>query len=584
MSAAQGPAYDVGVVGLGPTGLTLAHLLATRGLSVLVLEREPAFYGMARAVYTDDECLRILQTAGVADDVHADMMVDLPVQWLRADRSVLTQFRTTARPQGWPVSNFLYQPFFENTLERRLAEHPSVTVRRGRAVVGFDQDADGVTVHHVHSAGTAYGRDEETAPASPIDGALDGAVDGTGAPESTRISYLVAADGGRSGVRASLGIEMEGRSFPQRWLVIDLKAKDGVDAFGHLPYFDFVCDPELPTVSCPQPDNRHRFEFMLSDDDESEEFERLETARRLMSGYVDVDDVEIDRQLVYTFNALVAKEWRRGRVFLAGDAAHMTPQFIGQGMNAGLRDADNLSWKLADVNRRGAADSLLDSYQSERQPHATAMINLSVLNKDIVSTGSPLGIRARDLGIGLAARTPGVRSFLTEAKVKPKPRYRHGSYVGLPRRLGGTRGVEGTLMPQVPVRTQAGRPVRLDDALGAGWVVLGVEIDPRGALAAGPWEQLGATWAVLYQPGARPQGGHLPRPRTAGDQAHGSETPLVDLEAVDDELSCWLAKAGAARGSVIVLRPDKYVFSVTRPGDHETAVRELTRQVGVASS
>ncbi len=553
--------YDVCVVGLGPTGMTMAHLLARRGVSVLVLEREPEFYGMARAVYTDDECLRIMQNAGVADELHADMTVDLPVQWVRADGSVLTQFRGGARPQGWPVSNFLYQPAFETTLERRLADHPSVTVRRGREVVSFEQDAGGVTVVHAQSEGTGYGHHEPTRIA--------------GSEERARVAYLVAADGGRSTVRTSLGIEMEGRSFPQRWLVIDLRAREGVDAFRHLPYFDFVCDPAMPTVSCPQPGGRHRFEFMLGDDDATEDFQAAETARRLMARYVDVAEIEIDRQLVYTFNALVARQWRAGRVLLAGDAAHMTPQFIGQGMNAGIRDADNLSWKLADVVRHGADPAILDSYQSERRPHAKAMIDLSVFNKELVSTQSPARIKARDLGIGAWSRIPVARTFLTEARMKPRPRFRHDAYLGLPRRLHGARGVEGTLMPQPPVRTYSGRPVRLDDALGTGWVVLGVGVDPREVVSAYPWEQLGVTWACVFAPGTRPQG--------RVGQGRGKDG-LVDLEATDEQLHAWLRRARAGTGSVIVLRPDKYVFSVTGPGQHAAAAAAAHKQLGMERS
>ncbi len=531
--------HDVCIVGLGPTGLAMAHLLAERGVSVLVLEREPEFYGMARAVYTDDECLRILQNIGLADELHADMTVDLPVQWVRADGSVLAQFHDPSRRNGWPTSNFLYQPAYEATLETRLAERPEVTVRRGRAVVDVQQDADGATVVHQQCDGASYGRSEAELAA--------------GTEERERVRYVVAADGGRSFVRTLLGIDMVGKSFPQRWLVLDLRAKDGVDAFRHLPYFDFVCDPALPTVSCPQPDGRHRFEFMLHDHDRTEDFETEARARDLLAHYVDVDEVVIDRQLVYTFNALVATRWREGRILLAGDAAHMTPQFIGQGMNSGTRDADNLSWKLAEVILHGADTQILDSYETERRPHAQAMINLSVFNKDVVSTGVPWAIRARDLGIGWGAKLPGLGRFLTQAKMKPRPRFRRGAYLGSARRPGG---VEGTLMPQPPVRTYAGRPVRFDDAIGSGWVVVGIGCDPRGIVDAASWTKGEPAWVSLYRNGTRPQGQPGDGRRSAG---------LVDLELVDGSLDRWLRKAGAEDGAVIVLRPDKYVFSVTRP-------------------
>ncbi len=242
--------YDVAIVGLGPTGLTLAHLLGRRGLRVLALEREPQFYGNARAVYTDDECMRVFQAAGVAADVEADMLLDTPVQWVLEDGSVLSQLRRTDRPYGWAVSNFFYQPYLETKMERLLARYPNVTVMRGRELVNFVQDEDGVVVEHAASAGSQYGQPPAAAPKLS---------------ESARVraQWLVACDGGRSCVRNSLGIKMAGKSFPEPWLVVDIKAKDGADCFRHMPYFNFHCDPKTPTVSCPQPNGHHRFEFLL---------------------------------------------------------------------------------------------------------------------------------------------------------------------------------------------------------------------------------------------------------------------------------------------------------------------------------
>ncbi|WP_181721839.1 bifunctional 3-(3-hydroxy-phenyl)propionate/3-hydroxycinnamic acid hydroxylase MhpA [Nocardia gipuzkoensis] len=550
---------DVVVVGLGPTGLTLANLLGRRGVRVLVLEREPEYYGLARAVYTDDEGMRIFQTAGAADELAADMNVDSTVQWVRGDGSVLAQFHRIDRPLGWPVVNFLYQPYLENTLERALGRYPHVTVRRGREVVGFDQDADGVSVEHAECRGTGYGK-------LPADTDL-------GTAERVRAKFLVGCDGGRSVVRTELGIEMSGTSFPERWLVVDLKARDGIDAFRHLPYFDFVCDPELPIVSCPQPDRHHRFEFMLTPTQTKEQMEDADTVRRHIARFVDPDEVQVLRKLVYTFNAVVADRWRDGRILIAGDAAHMTPQFIGQGMNSGVRDADNLSWKLTAIIEHGAALEILDSYESERRPHAKAMIDLSVLNKKLVSIDNKVLAAARDIGLTTALRVPGLGGWIRGAKMKPRPRFRRGAYLGLPRR--GLRGIEGTLAPQPEVRDYDGRHRRLDEALGIGFAILGYGVDPRRAFGAGELailRNLDAAFVTVYPLGGRPQG----KPGEGRDD-------VVDVEDHTGTLTRWFGKAGLRTGGIVVLRPDRFVFGTAAAGQGAPLIAELVRQLGVSA-
>jgi 3-(3-hydroxy-phenyl)propionate hydroxylase len=552
--------YDVIVVGLGPTGLTLAHLLGRRGLSILALEREPKFYGNARAVYTDDECMRVFQAAGVAAALEADMLLDTPVQWVLEDGSVLAQLRRTDRPFGWAISNFFYQPYLETKMERLLARHPNVTVLRGRELVNFAQDGEGVVVDHAASAGSQYGQAPAASPK------LSDSV-------RARAQWLVACDGGRSGVRNSLGIKMAGKSFPEPWLVVDIRAKEGEDCFRHMPYFNFHCDPKAPTVSCPQPNGHHRFEFLLMPGQTKEQMEDPATVRALIARHIDVDKVEVLRRLVYTFNALVAERWRDGRVLLAGDAAHMTPQFMGQGMSSGVRDAHNLAWKLDAVLRGGADPKLIDTYESERKPHAKEMIDISVGMKNFVSLANPVQAKLRNVVLKTLLRMPKVGDYLREARFKPPPTYPQGAYFGLPRRR--RNGAEGRPIPQPQVRTYDGRRALLDDVLGEEFALVGCAADPRSGLDAktlARLEALGARFVALYPYGGRPQGNEVPKDSSA--------SALVEVEDLAGDGIAWFRSAGAKKGAVAVVRPDKFVYALTPAANAAAVVAQALAALG----
>ncbi|MFX5839331.1 FAD-dependent monooxygenase, partial [Acinetobacter baumannii] len=203
-------------------------------------------------------------------------------------------------------------------------------------------------------------------------------------------------------------------------------------------------------VSCTQPDGYHRFEFMLMPGETKENMEKPETVRRYLSKYVDPDDFIVKRKLVYTFNALMADKWRDGRVLLAGDAAHMTPQFMGQGASSGVRDGYNLGWKLSAVLKGTAGDSLLDTYETERRDHAQAMIDISVQLKDLVSMTNPVGTLVRDLAIQVGKSIPPLYKWIKEGGFKPAPVYTRGSYMGM--RRSGRSGPEGAMAPQPQVR------------------------------------------------------------------------------------------------------------------------------------
>ena len=557
---------DVVISGLGPTGLTLAHLLGKRGISVVVLEREPRFYGNARAVYTDDECMRIFQAAGMADELAKDMLQDAIFQWVLPDGRVLNQLIQKERPYGWPANNLFYQPYLETSMADALGRYPNVSARRGRELTRFAQDDGGVSVFHVPSQGAQFGRQAPAAGVTP---------EPQEGEETIRASYLVACDGGRSVVRAQLGISMTGKSFPNPWIVVDIRERDGQDCLRHLPYFNFVCDPGCPTVSCRQPKGHHRFEFMLMPGQTREYMEDPATVRQLLSRYVDVDKVEVLRSLVYTFNALVAEQWRDGRVFLAGDAAHMTPQFVGQGMNAGVRDAYNLAWKLAAVLQCRGTDALLDTYQTERRPHARAMIDTSIRMKNYVSVANPALSGLRNLATRVARITPGLREYFSKAKFKPRPRYPDGQYFGCPRRRRS--GPEGEQIPQPAVMGRDGRRQLLDEVLGEGYGVIGFGVDPRTHLSPAELATLAsldARCVTLFPLGGRPQGFAAVRSAPEG---------LPELEDCTGELTAWLKKAGMHQGAVAVIRPDRFAYALVGTDELPQTVRQLADQLGLAA-
>lgn len=566
METQHSNSVEVVISGLGPTGLTLAHLLGKRGISVVVLEREPRFYGNARAVYTDDECMRIFQAAGMAEELARDMLQDAIFQWVLPDGRVLNQLIQKERPYGWPANNLFYQPCLETSLADALARYPHVCVQRGRELTGFTQDGDGVTVFHVPSQGAQYSRQAAAPGVAPASRETE---------EPIRAKYLVACDGGRSAVRAQLGISMTGRSFPNPWIVVDIREKDGEDCLRHLPYFNFVCDPDCPTVSCRQPKGHHRFEFMLMPGQTAEHMEDPATVRQLLARYVDVDKVEILRSLVYTFNALVADRWRDGRVFLAGDAAHMTPQFVGQGMNAGVRDAYNLAWKLAAVLQGRGTNALLDTYQTERRPHARAMIDTSIRMKNYVSVANPVLSCLRNVATRGARITPGLKEYFSKAKFKPRPRYQDGNYFGHPRRRRS--GPEGEQIPQPTVAGRDGRRVLLDEVLGEGYGVIGFGVDPRALLSPadlGSLAQLEARYLTIFPLGGRPQGFEVGRSTPAG---------LPEMEDCTGELTAWLKRSGATRGAVAIVRPDKFTYALVSGNELSQTVRGLADQLGMSA-
>ena len=368
---------DVLIVGGGPTGVTLALIAARHGASVIVCERETDIYPLPRAAHVDHEVMRIFQSVNAADAIAATSRTTTHYDFLTASGEILLRFEGSDRiaPGGWPSANMIHQPSVERVLRGELAQTPQAQLRNEWRFTALSEDASGVTATFDTPAGT----------------------------RSLRARWLIGADGTRSPVRTAAGIELDDLQFDEPWLVIDTIVED----FSRLPPVNLqICDPARPTTCVLMGEGRHRWEFMLLPGETAEQVMDDAFVARLLEPWNVSGAVTLERKAVYRFNARVAKEWRKGRILLAGDAAHQTPPFAGQGMCAGIRDAANLGWKLGLIAQGAAGDSLLDSYQVEREPHVRATIALAVMMGQTVCITDPVAAEARNQQM-LAARAAG---------------------------------------------------------------------------------------------------------------------------------------------------------------------------------
>ncbi len=358
---------DVCIVGAGPVGSTLALMLARAGHRVLVVERERAVYPLPRAVHVDDEIMRIFQGIGMTQAIAPHIYPGSTYEFRTASGEILLDYTMDPehRPLGWLTSNMIYQPGVEGELQKAVEKHLLITQWRGRIFAGLTEEADGIIA-------TVREGQEEWA---------------------VHCRFLIGCDGARSLVRSAAGIGAEDMAFSEPWLVIDTLISDPTRLHsGGLQ----ICDPSRPTTSIRISPNRHRWEFMLLPGEDATVALTDAFVAKVLEPW-DVDGaVTIERRAVYTFEAIIASEWRRGRVMLAGDAAHQMPPFAGQGMCSGLRDAANLAWKLDAVLAGRSPEALLDTYQVEREPNVRAIIGIALMMGQTVCITDPAAAAERD--------------------------------------------------------------------------------------------------------------------------------------------------------------------------------------------
>ncbi|HEX6568601.1 MAG TPA: bifunctional 3-(3-hydroxy-phenyl)propionate/3-hydroxycinnamic acid hydroxylase [Acidimicrobiales bacterium] len=398
-------AVDVAVVGAGPVGTALAILLAQRGRSVALLERWPEPYPLPRAVHLDHETARILQACGLGADLAAITEPAEVYEWRNATGTTLLRFgRKGPGLSGWPQSSMFNQPALERLLAARAGALPGIDVLRGREVTALDADDTGVTVRH---RPTGTGADLARGEGTEMDARV------------TRARYVVGCDGAGSTVRALMDAPVADLGFFHDWLIVDVVL--------HEPrVFDplnlQVCDPARPSTAVSGGPGRRRWEFMRLPGERIDDLDREEVAWRFLAPWdVRPDNAMLERHAVYTFQARWAERWRRGRLFLAGDAAHQMPPFAGQGMCSGLRDGAKLAWKLDMALVGRAGDPVLDSYEAERRPDVCAVIDFSMQLGKVICVADPAAADRLDPaladwfgGIGGAVVTVGERGDLVD--------------------------------------------------------------------------------------------------------------------------------------------------------------------------
>ena len=520
--------FDVVIVGYGPVGQALAALLGRAGHRVAVFERFKEIYHLPRAVHLDHEIMRFLQSLELLEALSPEMIAAREYIWYGADGELLLKFDWGGLARsGWKSDYFFFQPELEAALDRIRQTRPSVVVERGWVAEELSDSGSGVEL--------AVRRVVEDEP---------GRLTLTGDVRTVRAAWVVGADGANSFVRGASGIPWRDLGFQERWLVVDVEPHD-MHALSHLPTACQWCEPKRPTTHVQSGPRHRRWEFMLLPGETPADFSDPARVWSLLEPWFRPGDGTLTRSTVYEFRSLLAEQMRKGPALLIGDAAHLTPPFLGQGLCSGLRDAANVAWKLDLVLRGVASERLLDTVGLERQPQNEAIIGLAVELGRIVCQQDPQTAAERDLMLRQGAPPPppdlaplddGVLHRASDDGTDP---------------LAGTLSVQGSV-------GKAGREGLFDDVVGRGFQLIVASGDPIAPLSdehRALIDELDMTVASL-DPTA-PQG----------------------IRDLDGRLTAWLSEHSL---HAVIVRPDFYVFgSAPSSEDLPALLEDLQAQLHI---
>jgi len=493
---------DVLVVGFGPSGAAMAAMLGRQGHHILVVDRLTGIYDKPRAIALDHEVMRHFDNMGIAADVLPHVTPFTASEHFGAQGQLIRRIDMVAPPypMGYTPSMVFTQPPVEAALRRHAQSLENVTVALGVELIDL-REASGAVYASLHDA--------------------------TGHTSTVRARYVIGCDGASSTVRQRAGLALTDLVFDDPWLVVDVRV--GEAGLARLPTTSAqICDPARPTTYIVGPNNHRRWEIMLLPGESAREMEQPERVWELLATWLKAEEGEIWRAAAYRFHALVAERWRRGRIFIAGDAAHQQPPFIGQGMCQGLRDVANLAWKLDRVLRDRSPESLLDTYGQERGAHVRVLTERIKAIGQMICERDPQAAAARDARI--LAEGGGQPRTITRQEIVPPLQHGLIAAPGTPAR--------GLLFPQ-PFITDGHASCLLDQRIGTGWRLV---LDGR-VLAQDDFQSWQAEFAELVVASVAPTG--------------ISVRDVAALRETEGVLAAWFDQHQV---HAALVRPDHYVF------------------------
>ena len=351
--------YDVAIVGFGPTGGTLANLLALQGFSILIIEKEKSFYPLPRAVHFDDEIMRVFQTIGITDKFLKHTIINKGTKFVNSKNRVVLDWPRprSVTENGWYPSYRFHQPDLERKLRRRLKDFKKVSIMQNTKVNSLKEEKNLVKIC--------------------IENINNNKI------SEIRAKYIIGCDGARSTIRKQIKAKFQNLGFTQKWAVVDLILKKNKK---ELPDRTIqYSNSKRPATYCRNVGKRRRWEFAINNNESEKKVLSNSYIWNFLKPWLKPSEASMERKTIYTFQSAISKKWKKGRVFLAGDAAHLMPPFMGQGMCAGVRDASNLAWKIAYCLKNNHSEKLLNTYQSERYSNVIEYIKTTVKMGEFVN-------------------------------------------------------------------------------------------------------------------------------------------------------------------------------------------------------